>query len=61
MPPSESLSSDTLLVGWISEVSTWGAGGPGGCAPEAEDRLEKLAWEDALGAVDLPAEGGLPA
>lgn len=30
-------------------------------APEAELRLEKLAWEDDLEALDRPADGGLPA
>lgn len=61
VPPSESLSSDMLLEGSISEASTLGAGGPEGCAPEAEVRLEKLAWEDAWEALDLPADGGRPA
>jgi len=33
----------------------------GAGAPEAELRLEKLVRELALEAVDLPADGGLPA
>ncbi len=37
------------------------AAGIGAAAPEAELRLEKLARELALEAVDLPADGGLPA
>lgn len=61
MPPSESLSSDTLLAGWISEVSTRAVAGPGASAPDAELRLEKLACEEDLEALDLPADGGLPA
>ncbi len=36
------------------------AAGIGAAAPEAELRLEKLARELALEAVDLPADGGLP-
>ena len=61
MPPSESLSSETLLLGWISEVSTCEVAGLEGMAPDAELRREKLKWEEALEGLDLPAEGGLPA
>lgn len=61
MPVSESLSTDTLLVGCISEVTPGAAAGAAGGGPEAELRLEKLAWEDGLEALDLPAESGRPA
>lgn len=50
-----------LLAGWISDASVCEAAGPWASAPEAEVRLEKLAWEEVLEAVGLPAEGGLPA
>ena len=41
--PSESLSSETVLAGWISAESECEAAGMGATAPEVELRLEKLA------------------